>query len=382
MPRKGRKSSNKRKRNATVVEESESVTKKSLATFEKATEEDESIENDHFSSSSNEDNDALSENVSSDDGTSSSDESDYDKVENSTLSSKLEATMISNYKTIPVDVMHCTSLSSSTSSTITKKHTLHLYLRVHQSQTNNMNTATANRSKRTLFVTNFPSRACRKDFIELFQNQFGTSKIQTIQFGSLTGRAPKPEKKDGWPSIQDIDLKYSLITFKSSSDIRKIMNWVPSSNSGQNVEWVIGNGGKSNRSTVEGWIKKYQKRQPTLSSEMEKADYYMKQFVERKETLRSELDARRGIKDEDGFQLVSKKRTARSSGNARAGNRRSRSRNKKNGAGKELQDFYRFQMRENKRNKLSELRERFKEDRERVEHLRTNKKFKMAARLE
>ena len=74
MPRKGRKSSNKRKRNATVVEESESVTKKSLATFEKATEEDESIENDHFSSSSNEDNDALSENVSSDDGTSSSDE--------------------------------------------------------------------------------------------------------------------------------------------------------------------------------------------------------------------------------------------------------------------------------------------------------------------
>ena len=149
------------------------------------------------------------------------------------------------------------------------------------------------------------------------------------------------------------------------------------------IDWVVGNGEDGSATNqVSAWVQSFQRRQPTMAFALEKADSYMKIFVATKETLRDELDARRGTKDEDGFQLVSKKHTARSSGNTRASNRRGRTRNKKNGAGTELKDFYRFQLRENKRNKLSELRERFNEDKERVEHLRSNKKFKIAARTE
>ena len=136
------------------------------------------------------------------------------------------------------------------------------------------------------------------------------------------------------------------------------------------------------RCVVEGWIQQFQKKQPSLAAAAAAADLHMREFIEKKEELQSELEARRGVKDEDGFQLVKRKHTARSSGNSKASNRKGRTRKKLNGAGTELKDFYRFQMRENKRNKLVELRERFNEDRERVETLRTNKKFKLAARGE
>ncbi len=317
---------------------------------------------------------ALNDNFSSSGASSSSDsDDDSDADQNSTSSSAtLDATMISNYKTIPVNIL---------SPSATTNHTLHLYLRVHQNNKKNdsSSSSTASPTQKTIFVTNFPSCTTDTDVTTLF-HQLGATAVNSVQFVTLAGRAPKPTKPDGWPMLPNIDLNYALVTLTSSSQVKKIMNWVPLGGS-NTIEWVVGNsedGSATNQ--VSAWVQGFQRRQPTMASALEKADYYMKTFMATKETLRDELDARRGTKDEDGFQLVSKKHTARSSGNTRASKRRGRTRNKKNGAGTELKDFYRFQLRENKRNKLSELRERFNEDKERVEHLRSNKKFKIAAR--
>ena len=373
MPRKGRKS-NKRKRPVATTE-GETTTTTTTTTpavptkLKRNPKQITATNNDTFSSSDD----------SESDHNSASDSDSDDDSSSNTSSAQLDATMISNYKTIPVQVL----------TNEEDKYTLHLYLRVHQSKVGNSNSSNSSSSsssnsnndteqpqassktKNTIFVTNFPSCTTKQDLLQLFA-ELGATNIDSIQFGKLAGRAPKPTKPDGWP-VQNIDLKYSLVTFTSSSAVRTVMKW----NQGS-VDWSMGSG----TSVVSKWVQNFQRHQPSLVHAMELADHHMREFMNKKETLRDELDARRGVKDEDGFQLVKKKHTARGSGNKRATNRRSRTRNKKGGAGTELKDFYRFQMRENKRNKLSELRERFNEDRERVEHLRSNKKFKQAAREE
>ena len=44
--------------------------------------------------------------------------------------------------------------------------------------------------------------------------------------------------------------------------------------------------------------------------------------------------------------------------------------------GKELKDFYRFQLKEGKRDKLAELREQFEADKKKVQKMKLTNKFK------
>ena len=216
--------------------------------------------------------------------------------------------------------------------------------------------------------------------------------VEGVRFGALAGKVSG--LSDGWAAGK-VMLRYALVKLGSSTDVKRIMRWTGT----QALAWEIPVGGGSsgggeeeeeeqvrkgggfnnnNKHSVEGWISQYRAAQPTVESAREEADRHMGEFMARRETLKDELDARRLAPDDDGFQLVKRKHTARSSGNTRASNRKSRRRNKRNGAGKELQGFYRFQMRETKRNKLAELRERFAEDKKRVDRLRAKKKFKLA----
>lgn len=74
--------------------------------------------------------------------------------------------------------------------------------------------------------------------------------------------------------------------------------------------------------------------------------------------------------DDDGFQTVvnTKKRSAAAAEDL--------ARPSKKQKAKEVPQFYRFQMREKKRDQLKSLRERFEEDRAMVEKLKKANKFK------
>lgn len=70
--------------------------------------------------------------------------------------------------------------------------------------------------------------------------------------------------------------------------------------------------------------------------------------------------------------FVRKKRKRVDSGKS---SNQKRIRNKK-GKEKELKNFYRFQMREDKQSKLVELRKKFEEDKARVAKMKANRSFK------
>ncbi|KAF9103371.1 Ribosomal RNA-processing protein 7 [Mortierella sp. AM989] len=129
---------------------------------------------------------------------------------------------------------------------------------------------------------------------------------------------------------------------------------------------------------VAKWLNDYHRMRPAPSALQIKVDDYMDKFERSEYEAQQAALARLNVMDDDGFTLVT-----------RAGNKGYNTdgvikvqavkaeevkhiKPKK----KELQDFYRFQMREAKRDKLVDLRRKFEEDKIRIEALKVNRRFR------
>ena len=104
------------------------------------------------------------------------------------------------------------------------------------------------------------------------------------------------------------------------------------------------------------------------------------EFEEMEESMRQEALSKRNMPDADGFVTVTRARGRRntnkdgSGGSATAVSvEQAKDLKPKEHA---LMDFYRFQMRENKRNQLVDLRRKFEEDKLKIEDLKKKRKFK------
>ncbi|KAI8812237.1 ribosomal RNA-processing protein 7-domain-containing protein [Cladochytrium replicatum] len=141
------------------------------------------------------------------------------------------------------------------------------------------------------------------------------------------------------------------------------------------------------------WISEYIAARPPLSQLQTKVDSYIQSFEEAEAKRRAEVLAIRNVPDEDGFVTVVRRgrRNTNRDGQgavvkaARAvGLKRSlmgedddeEAKKRKRRKQQELVNFYRFQLRETKRNDLAELRRKFEEDKKRIAALRANRKFK------
>lgn len=115
----------------------------------------------------------------------------------------------------------------------------------------------------------------------------------------------------------------------------------------------------------------------TIEDLKEEVDSYMKDFEEEEERERLEKIKKSKEMDDDGFMPVKTKHKSRKAdhkGNSSrsGGNARSRGEKKE----KELKNFYRFQMREEKRETLQSLREQFEKDKEQVAKMKIERGFK------
>jgi hypothetical protein len=106
---------------------------------------------------------------------------------------------------------------------------------------------------------------------------------------------------------------------------------------------------------VRSWVKQYRSREVAEDELQASVDAYMTYFDERTE---AEKQARKNrVVDEDGFELVTYSRK-RNMPDAPEPPKKKK---------KELVDFYRFQIREKKREELAALRNKFEADKRRVE---------------
>ena len=105
----------------------------------------------------------------------------------------------------------------------------------------------------------------------------------------------------------------------------------------------------------------------------EMTNMFIDAFETREEQIRLARERKINEKDEDGFTLVSRKRQVRHATMDANEKKRRRKKKKKNA---ELTNFYRFQIRESKRNQLAVLREEFEADKQRIERLKASRKFR------
>ncbi|KAJ1558537.1 Ribosomal RNA-processing protein 7 A, partial [Cladochytrium tenue] len=125
---------------------------------------------------------------------------------------------------------------------------------------------------------------------------------------------------------------------------------------------------------IDKWIKEYQGLHPSLTALRKEADDAIHTYAQMEEAHEAARAARHTEPDADGFVVVARKHAgsglprAPGSGPGKGQSASARRRTKK---AHELVDFYRFQMRENKRNDLAILRARFEEDKKKIALLKT-----------
>lgn len=105
----------------------------------------------------------------------------------------------------------------------------------------------------------------------------------------------------------------------------------------------------------------------------EEVNSFMMEYEEKEEMDKKEREMKSRMADEDGFMPVQhRKKKKRVQEKRGSGNARARAPKKVT----ELKNFYRFQMREERRGKLDELRKKFEEDKEKVAAMKAQRKFK------
>ncbi|KAI1318274.1 Ribosomal RNA-processing protein 7 [Mortierella claussenii] len=142
--------------------------------------------------------------------------------------------------------------------------------------------------------------------------------------------------------------------------------------------WIGDDNSKLTSLGISKWMNDYHRMRPDHTTLQAQVDDYMDKFERSEYEAQQAALARLNVMDDDGFTLVT-----------RAGNKghntdgvikvqAAKVEDVKNlkPKKKELQDFYRFQMREAKRDKLVELRRKFEEDKIRIEALKVNRRFR------
>ncbi|KAF2200269.1 hypothetical protein GQ43DRAFT_481721 [Delitschia confertaspora ATCC 74209] len=302
---------------------------------------------------------------------------------------------ISGFTVLPLTLPTLKSLPTSTPTT----H--YLYIRPHAP------THPTPTTDRSLFIANVPIDATESSIRTLFADQLGGSRVQTVEFDSSVPATPvvkrwksetAPEKakeveenrgkkrkresdedvvaegvledeKSMLPRTWDRELRRSggtaVVVFVDQASCKGAMKEVEKKvKKGAEVRWVAEEG---------LGVQRYQTHQtllfPALSLLHSSINAYLSSF-NRTELARNRLRAKqRSVPDEDGFVTVVRGGRA---GPARLEEAEMKKveleeRQKKKGA---KEDFYRFQVREKRKEREGELRRQFEEDRRRVEEMR------------
>ncbi|KAJ3020233.1 Ribosomal RNA-processing protein 7 A [Thoreauomyces humboldtii] len=268
---------------------------------------------------------------------------------------------------------------------VTVEH--HLFIRPHEPR----KVSPGLPNGRTLFVVNIPSDATIRHFSRLFRR---CGKLESIvwQEGSTVNGVHRSgsqahvvfEDEEGleravalktrrrvWSDEVDEDASTLAVTPADEDD-----EGVPSSASAEQRQREQ----QPQRRGLTKWVAQHFESRPRLAQLQLETDTTLVAFEDAEREARLAIEDQRNVPDEDGFVTVvrgrGRKNTNMDGQGASVSAARPEDLKKLKPKKKELVDFYRFQMRETKRNQLADLRRKFEEDKERIVALRANRRFK------
>ncbi|CAJ0647567.1 19335_t:CDS:2 [Entrophospora sp. SA101] len=259
------------------------------------------------------------------------------------------------FKVLPIEVSYHSNLNDK-DSLISANH--YCYFKQHESHTNNNKNDDNLPADKTLFITNLPVDATELHIKELFKECGIIKKVRI-------------HKTAGSPAH---------IIFQSSDGLSKALNMVQKRRIWSAIDEKVKEKGEKHvpKLGLSKWIQEYYSLYTDPKDLQAKIDDFMLNFEKTEQKKRKELEERLNKPDEDGFITVTRvgKRSVNTDGKISVTAIKPEDVKNLKPKNKELDDFYRFQLRETKRNKLVELRKKFEEDKQKIAKLKESRGFK------
>ncbi|KAJ3186601.1 Ribosomal RNA-processing protein 7 A [Gaertneriomyces sp. JEL0708] len=276
------------------------------------------------------------------------------------------------------------SFTQHVKSAVTQQDVTHqLYIRAHESRKKaSTSSATVEDDEddgvlplgRTLFVVNIPADATERHLARLFRR---CGRIERVVWHN--------DHKDLYiPGVHRSGSQAHVVFVEDGAVERaigmKLRRRVWSAEVEEAPEVESQDGEKQVAQGLAKWISQYLTSRPKLADLQQVTDVSLVAFEDAEREAALEAERRRNMPDEDGFVTVMRGRGRKNmnadghgaSVAATSAEEAKKLKPKK----KELVDFYRFQMRESKRNQLADLRRKFEEDKQRIAALKASRRFK------
>ncbi|XP_022305800.2 ribosomal RNA-processing protein 7 homolog A-like [Crassostrea virginica] len=228
----------------------------------------------------------------------------------------------------------------------------------------------ANRPKdRTLFVGNIPPYCTEKSIQQVFKT-FGDV-MKVYLYDKPHSEDPPPNSSRYFPDRPKVKgFKVAYIIFKKAAALNKVKSHPYDkvlSLSFDEAPILTG---------IKKWQAEYQQNVCNPQRLQEEIDNYMTAYDEEQEREKRLALEQEGVPDEDGWVTVTRHGKNKGAPRTETMEKKVTSKDKKRQAEKELKNFYAFQMRETKRDKIAELRKKFEEDKQRISLMKASRKFR------
>ncbi|EXJ66509.1 uncharacterized protein A1O5_10178 [Cladophialophora psammophila CBS 110553] len=294
---------------------------------------------------------------------------------------------------VPREIGGCIALPLQlhASGSFPREATHYLYLKPHDPKIPDEDTP------RSLFLVNIPVCATEQSLKHLFTTQLEGGRIQEIYFSeNAPGKQPVPAKKSSrkrkrmtveeieagldkysLPNVFDSEIQKSgataIVVFvdKASMELTLKAAARRAAKSGTSITWEDVARLGSNEMPRLG-LTRYEHHKslqyPSRKDLLRSVNAYMTTYSQLEESRSRDNARKRAIPDEDGFITV----TRGSRGSARIEEAKESAEKQKEKA-KALEDFYRFQTRERRKQEQEEIVKRFEEDKRKVEEMRARR---------
>ncbi|TPX72843.1 hypothetical protein SpCBS45565_g00191 [Spizellomyces sp. 'palustris'] len=294
-------------------------------------------------------------------------------------------TEFAQFRVLPITVRplsvsdeHLPSFSHHAKTTTTSRSVMHfLFIRAHESKKPEPNLPNG----RTIFVVNIPVDATERHFTRLFRR---CGKIERVVWRDRHTEVQEPVLESG-AQAHVVFVEEAALNRAMAMKSRKRV-WSDELEEGNDVEADEQEGAPCKATSLPRpvglakWLKQHFASRPRLEDLQRAVDTSLVAFEDAEREARIAAEGRRNVPDEDGFVTVIRGRGRRNVNidghGASVTAARPEEIKKLKPKKKELVDFYRFQMRETKRNQLAELRRKFEEDKLRIASLKANRRFK------
>ncbi|XP_047119030.1 ribosomal RNA-processing protein 7 homolog A [Schistocerca piceifrons] len=221
---------------------------------------------------------------------------------------------------------------------------------------------------RTLFIINVPPY-CTEDNFKKVLGIFGH--VVTVFFHkSPNAGLPPGEASQFFHKHDEIKgFKVAYVVFETAVGLQEALSWdatEPLILSRKDAPLTCG---------IKKWCSEYNMRIPDVDAMQKEIDDFMEKF-DHKVAENARLEKQAMEEDDDGWITVTRKGKKPGFARKESIEKKIMSKEKQKRSKKELLNFYTFQIRESKMKHLAKLRQKFEEDKKRINVLKQSRRFK------